>query len=116
MYIFIYIYNIADSDIDYISKKWKEGKHLIRNKSSYEIWLPHLNLGFTEMQIFTNNKQICDATVNFAMFLTCKETPTFNIQSATLPTSLLTLTSSVQTIHIHHISKGHFVTSSSLRK
>ena len=37
-----------------------------------------------------------------------------NIQSTTLPASMLTFRP-VQTIHIHHNGKGHFVTSSSLK-
>ena len=65
------------------------------------------------MQFLTNNEQICDAVVNTAMLLMCKETPTFNIQSTTLPASMFTF-SPVQTIHIHHNGKGHYVTLSSL--
>ena len=78
--------NIADSDIEYFSKnKEKKLNALleINSRSAEEIWLPHLNLGFTEMQFLTNNKQICDAIVNAIMDLICKETPTLNIQSTT---------------------------------
>ena len=85
----------------------------INSRSSEEIWIPNLNLGFTEMQFLTNNKQICDAILNAAMLLICKETPTLNIQSTTLPASMFTF-SPVKTIHIHHNGKGHFIISSSL--
>ena len=100
--------NIADSDIEYFSKnKEKKLNTLleINSRSFEEIWLPHLNLGFTEMQFLTNNEQICDAIVNVAMLLIWKETPRLNIQSTTLPASMLTF-SPVKTIHIHHNGKG----------
>ena len=118
IYLCSILQKIADSDIEYFRKnKEKKLKTLleINSRSSEEIWLPHLNLGFTEIQFVTNNDQICDAIVNAAMLLICKETPRLNIQSTTLPASMLTF-SPVKTIHIHHNSKGHFVTSSSLTK
>ena len=62
------------------------------------------------MQFLANNEQICDAIMNAAMLLICKETPTFNIQSTILPASILTF-SPVKTIHIYHNGKGHLVTS-----
>ena len=62
------------------------------------------------MQFLRNNEQICDAIVTVAMLLIYKETLPLNILS-TLPASILTF-SSVQTIHIHHNGKGHFVFSS----
>ena len=118
IYLCSILQKIADSDIEYFRKnKEKKLNTLleINSRSSEEIWLPHLNLGFTEIQLVTNNDQICDAIVNAAMILICKETPRLNIQSTTLPASMLTF-SPVKTIHIHHNSKGHFVTSSSLTK
>ena len=51
--------------------------------------------------------------MNAAILLICKETPTLNIQSTTLPASMFTF-SPVKTIHIHHNGKGHFIISSSL--
>ena len=43
------------------------------------------------MQFIANNEQICDAIMNAAILLICKETPTFNIQSTTLPASIINL-------------------------
>ena len=58
---------------------------------------------------------MCDAIMNAAMLLICKETPTINIQSTALPASMLTF-SPVQAIYIHHNGKGHFVSSSLTNK
>ena len=41
------------------------------------------------MQFLKNNQQLCDAIVKAAMLFICKETPTLNYQSTTLPASML---------------------------
>ena len=81
----------------------------LQNKKS----IPHLNLGFTELNYITDNEQICDAIINASMLLTSREYLLLNYHSTSLPSTMLTY-NPMNTIHIHHNGHGHFVTSSSL--
>ena len=95
-------YQFEDSNIEYQKQVKKLNTLLeIKSRSSDEMWLPDLNLGFTEVPYLENNEQICDSILNNSMLIIRKEAPTFKL----MPTF-----SRMQAIDIHHSSKGHFVT------
>ena len=77
-------------------------------------WIPELGLTETERGYIINNEQICDKTIDAAMFLLSKKCPHLLTQSCSLPANLLVY-NPFANIHIHHNGIGqHFAVTSSV--
>lgn len=78
-----------------------------------DTWIPQLGLTETEKRFLYNNEQLCDNIVNAAMKLIMRDNPLLHIQSSTLDSKFL-VHSPLETLHIHHNRRGHFVTTTSI--
>ena len=76
-------------------------------------WIPELGLSTVERGFLTNGEQLCDQLVNAMTKLMMEHNPLVNVQSSCMPTEQL-IYSPLETLHVHHNGRGHFVTSSSI--
>ena len=87
---------------------------LLDTQLTAEEWLPDLRLTSIERTFIVDNEYLCDRVIDAAMMLLQESYPDISLQSVLLSHSLLAK-SNDKTIHIHHVSGNHFITSSNLQ-